>query len=451
MESHDSLKEEESLRQPGSRILFRLFLCILIIAAGVIGMKKISSVKKPPSEIKASEKSVRVETMEATPENVPVFITGYGDVKIVDAVRIAPEVSGKVLEIHPAMEVGEVVSRGDLLFRIDPSNYEFRRDQAQALMLQQEKIIDRLEKELAGAETRLKTLERNKELARREFERANRLFTESKVGAKSNVESAERAYNLAVDQVDQLKQAIEIYPIRIAEAEQAMASAGAGLKSAEKDLARCVATAPFKGRIKETSLEKGQYVTPGTPLITLADDSLLEIHVPIDSTDARKWLRFQEHDDIRSAWFAKPDPSPCKIQWTENMDGHVWGGRLHRVVSFDRRTRTMTMAVRINAVGALTGGGLPLVEGMFCSVRIPGKFMRNVVRVPRWAVGFDNTVYVARNGRLKTASVKVARIQGGEAFIESGVSPGDQLIVTRLVNPLENTLLEIKPADESSS
>jgi hypothetical protein len=94
---------------------------------------------------------------------------------------------------------------------------------------------------------------------------------------------------------------------------------------------------------------------------------------------------------------------------------------------------------------------MPLVEGMFCLVEIPGKIMPGVVALPRWAVSFDNTVYVARANRLKTLPVRVARIQGEQAFVAEGLADGEQVIVTRLVDPLENSLLSIKSVSENNA
>jgi hypothetical protein len=87
---------------------------------------------------------------------------------------------------------------------------------------------------------------------------------------------------------------------------------------------------------------------------------------------------------------------------------------------------------------------LPLVEGMFCTVDIPGWTMRDVYRLPRQAVSFENKVYLVNaNNRLETADVRVERIEGDYVYIGQGLNPGDTVILTRLIDPLENTLLEI--------
>jgi multidrug efflux pump subunit AcrA (membrane-fusion protein) len=86
---------------------------------------------------------------------------------------------------------------------------------------------------------------------------------------------------------------------------------------------------------------------------------------------------------------------------------------------------------------------LPLVEGMFCFVEIPGRTLDGVFRLPRWAVSFKNTVYASVNGRLATVPVEVARTEGEEAFVSEGLKSGDVVITNRLIDPLENSRLEV--------
>jgi multidrug efflux pump subunit AcrA (membrane-fusion protein) len=77
-------------------------------------------------------------------------------------------------------------------------------------------------------------------------------------------------------------------------------------------------------------------------------------------------------------------------------------------------------------------------------VEIPGKSLKNVVKLPRWAVSYENTVYMSVDGRLKTVPVEVARLDSDNAYISGGINPGDLVVTTRLVSPLENSLLTIQ-------
>jgi len=106
------------------------------------------------------------------------------------------------------------------------------------------------------------------------------------------------------------------------------------------------------------------------------------------------------------------------------------------------------VAVRIPESKSVANGDhrLPLVEGMFCEVAIPGRTMEQCYRIPRSAVTFEETVYVIRDGRLVTVPVDVGHEEAGFAYVTGGLEPGAEVILTRLVNPLENALVEVEPA-----
>jgi RND family efflux transporter MFP subunit len=428
------------------QILLRVIVCVLILFIGITGMLALAHLKKPPAEARYEERPIQVEAMEAISVDIPVMITGYGQVSPLDEVLISSEIPGIILSVHHRLEPGEIIPEGDLLFEINPADYEAALQDAKALVDKWNQQILFLEKKSALDEQRLKNLVRNQKLAHEQYGRLRKLFEQEQVGTRANVDSAEQAYNIARDQADQMAQAVALYPIQIKEAKSSLNSALASLSIAETNRKRCRVYAPFKGRIKDVSVKQGQYVTPGSPIVTLADDSVLEIQVPVDSRDARQWLKFDNnfsHEDI--AWFSGLKPVLCEIRWTEDTSGHKWTGNLHRVVKFDQQTRMIHLAIRVNASQSMSirENKLPLVEGMFCSVTIPGKVLNNVFVIPRWAVGFDNTLYVSMDNRLKTVPVEVARVQGDTTLVTSGIKKGDIVITTRLVNPLENSLLNI--------
>ncbi len=440
-----TLNDSPKPKKPMLNILIRVGICSLVLVLGLLGMSRLASLKKPPAEAKRTERPLRVAVVKAVPEDIAVNISGYGEVKALNTVSLSPEVAGRIVAIHPRLETGEQIHSGEVLFKIDPANYHTAVLEAEAAVSQGKVTIARLQKQQSIDTARLENIKRNRDLAEADFKRVRQLFQRDKVGTRAGVERAEQAYNAALDQADQLGQAVSLYPLRIDEARSAHAAASARLELARTNLARCTVKAPFNGRIKQVAVEKDQYVNPGAMAITLADDSQLEIQVPLDSRDARQWLRFSRQEPASpSAWFGKLDPQSCRIHWTEQADRQHWIGQLHRVVRFDPQTRTVTIAVRINARDAapLDTGSLPLVEGMFCRVDIPGRTLTHVVRLPRWAVSYEGKVFVVRDKRLKTIRVKVDHTDGDYSFVSGGITSGDIVITTRLIDPLENSLVE---------
>jgi RND family efflux transporter MFP subunit len=436
----------ENESKPKNRILFRVIMVSAIIFAGIVIAGGFMALRKSPPQMPIPEPTLQVEVLEARPENIPVSITGYGEVKSLNIVSIAPEVSGKVVKIHPRLETGEVIEKGEVIFQIDPRDYEAAYIEARATVTQMESSLERMKRQYEIDRERLKTIQRTCELSKQQYERVKRLFEEDKVGTQSGVDQAEQTFNNATDQQEQMAKAVELYPLQIKETESNLLSAKSRMETAKIRLERCTVTASFQGRIKSVSIEEGQYVSPGMSVITLADDSVLEIQVPLDSRDANKWLPFDDHSNNTSnAWVKGLKKVKCNVRWTESTSPEYWEGTLDRVVKFDEQTRTVTVAIRIEGAEALSinHGSLPLIEGMFCSVQIPGKMLEDVYRVPRWAVSFENTVYVAIDSKLKTVPVEIARSQGEEAYVSDGLRPGDRVIITRLIDPMENTKLVI--------
>ncbi|MBT7890947.1 MAG: HlyD family efflux transporter periplasmic adaptor subunit [Deltaproteobacteria bacterium] len=428
-----------------ARVGFRLLVAVDVLLFGVVGMNILARMKVPPAEVQQPKPVIRVEAKKVQPENIQVYITGYGSVKALKSVRVAPAVAGKIIKVHSQLVAGRFLEQDEILFEIDKRDYLSAYKDARANLSQIANSIERLQLEQKTATARLKTLSRNRDLVKAEFESLSQLYQKSKIGTRSQVDAAERSYNAAMDQLVQMQQAVDIYPLQIKDMGFRLESAKAGVFRTSTNLKRSSVRAPFSGRIKDVSLEVGQYVAPGQGLIQLVDDTTLEIDVPIDSSDARKWLKFSDQSDSQSnIWFSALQQSPVRIQWTEDATGHTWQGSLHRIKKYDQQTRTLILVVRANNKATVTKKGiLPLVEGMFCSVIIPGKIMRQVYRLPRWAVGVNNTVFLSDNGRLKTVPVTVSRIQADEVFVSGGLTTDDNVITTRLINPLENSLLEI--------
>lgn len=442
--------------------LLKIVICLLLGVIGIGGFKSLQSMKQPPVQVKKQEPKVPVEAMAITFQNVESSLAGFGTAHALNKVAITPEVSGMIVALHDCLEVGECIQAGEVLFKIDPRDYQASVAQARAAKESTEAQLEQLQRSETSDRKRLQTLVRSRDLAEREWQRVKDLFEKNQVGSQSRVDQSEQAYNTAVDALDRLSLATALYPARIREVQASLARAEAQLALAETRLQRCTVTAPFTARLEAVRLEAGQVVSPGSPVLTLADDSLLEIKVPLDGREVRQWLSFTEGSRA-TAWFDDVEPVDCRIFWTEDPERGSWAGRLHRIVRVKNETRTVTAAIRIPADQARHAGrGLPLVEGMFCRVEIPGRPLEGVARLPQHAVTLSNQVYVAQKDpkaqwRLGTVDVTVARKEGDHAYVSKGLLPGQTVITTRLVDPLEGTLLELpevladRPSTETDS
>jgi hypothetical protein len=407
-------------------------------------MKAFTAMKKPPQAALKKEHAMEVEVSRAVPETVRVTLTGFGVVQPLTSVTLSSEVSGVVTRTHPDLRKGRLLEAGEVLFVIDTRDYEAAVRSAGASVREKQGALDRLKIEFDLDARRMETLARTQDLALAEYRRVRRLLEENKVGNHSGVDQAEQAYNSAKDQKDRLEISLALYPAQIREAEARLGSAEAGLEKALTDLSRCTVRAPFPCRVTEVALEKGEYTVPGREMVSLADDTIREIRVSLDAGDAVRRLRFSG-ETPGAGWFSRPEPVVCQVAWSGAGDSPHWEGVLDRVVDFDRSSRTLLVAVRIDGrdPGSETPGRAPLVEDMFCTVRIPGRELQGVYRVPRWCVTTDNTLFLFEGGRLKTRSVTPVWSEGETIFLSEGLNPEDLVITTRLVNPLENTRVTV--------
>ncbi|MBW2220121.1 MAG: efflux RND transporter periplasmic adaptor subunit, partial [Deltaproteobacteria bacterium] len=101
--------------QKGKKVVFRIVICALVLFVGLVGMKVLGSLKKPPAEAEITEPALKVEVVRAEKKDYPIFINVYGEVKALNIVNIAPEISGKIIKVHPRLEAGEIIKKGETL------------------------------------------------------------------------------------------------------------------------------------------------------------------------------------------------------------------------------------------------------------------------------------------------------------------------------------------------
>ncbi|MCK5861613.1 MAG: biotin/lipoyl-binding protein [Candidatus Hydrogenedentes bacterium] len=440
----DNLTEVTEYMHGKHKLIVRIFLSMAILLLGVMAWWGLGALRKAPMPAEIPPPRLKVDVKALRLEEVPVSIFGYGNVKALDSLALTPKVAGEVVYLHPNLEVGNVIEKGELLYRIDQRDYLAAQKQAKAQVERLELTIKLLKRQFEQMGSRIATVRRTRDIALEEFKIDVELLEKKDVGSQSMVNLSEISYQKAHDAFEQVEQAMELFPMRIHEAEIGLEAAKAASEMVALSLERTEEYAPFTARVQHKQIEVGQAVAPGIIVLLLANDSALELSVSIDSRDAKSWLPFRTRNESKPLnWFGEVEPVKCKIKWTEDSDSYEWTGILDRVERFDQSSRTVTVALRIeNDVNSPPSHGLPLVEGMYCSVEIPGTSISNVYRLPRWTVSYDGFVYIADGERLQRRAVNAIHTQGEETYVDEGLSPGDLIVVTRLVDPLPGILLE---------
>ncbi|MDK1373792.1 MULTISPECIES: HlyD family secretion protein [unclassified Sinorhizobium] len=195
-----------------------------------------------------------------------------------DVTPISPKISGYITEV--AIRDNQAVKTGDVLFRIDDSDYRARVDQASANVATRRALLETLGRQIefqravveqAGAA--LKAAEADAKRATREFERIHALNGHGWVSGASRDESeadhlrtvakiaeAQASVSAALRQTDVLES-------QRPQLEADIAAADAALRLAEIELASTVIRSPSDGWVGERQARVGQYVRPGTLLV----------------------------------------------------------------------------------------------------------------------------------------------------------------------------------------
>jgi len=208
---------------------------------------------------KKGGKPIAVTVEKAAIRTITQIVSATGKVYPETEVKLSPEVSGEIVEL-PVKE-GDVVKRGQLLFKINPQLSRTQVEQAQAALSAAKAASLRAKAE------QLRTAE--------EYRRAEQLFAQKLISeteylaAKTNAEIAKANAEAALFDVERLQ---------------------SQLKQAREQLSRTVVTSPINGTVTVLSAKLGERVVgsiqmAGTEILRVADLSVMEMRVDVNEND----------------------------------------------------------------------------------------------------------------------------------------------------------------------
>ncbi len=217
-------------------------------------------------EINVSTEKIELRTIVET-------ITANGKVRPQTEVKISPDVSGEIVELHVAE--GDQVERGQLLLKIEPDTYISMRDRAEA-------AVNSARAQLANAKARLAQVTAQFGQAESNYNRSRRLF-EQKTISDSEYENARSGYQVAQAEVEAARQSVQA-------AEYSVKSAMASLEEAEENLNRTIIFAPMSGTVSRLNVEQGERVVgtaqmAGTEMMRIANLNRMEVLVAVNEND----------------------------------------------------------------------------------------------------------------------------------------------------------------------
>lgn len=228
-----------------------IFLSIIVIVVALVIAKSAGLIGKVPLQ--------KVSIENPSERDIIEIISASGKVQPEIEVKIAPEVSGEIVEL-PVKE-GQYVERGELLVRIKPDTYVSMKERAEASLNSSKAQLLQVEAQLLQAE--------------QTYNRQKQLFEQKAISA-SEYETAEAAFN-------QLK-------AQKRTAEFNIKSSEASLKETDENLMKTTIYAPSSGTISKLNVEIGERVVgtaqmAGTEILRIADLSKMEVRADVNEND----------------------------------------------------------------------------------------------------------------------------------------------------------------------
>ena len=179
-------------------------------------------------------------------------------------VSVSPRVSGQIEDV--LIKDNQFVKEGDLVAVIDDADYVIRFEQADA-------NYEKIKFDQSYAKANFVAAESNIDLAKKDLERYRNLYEQGAV-SKQTFDSAQVKYDSAVASLTQAKQALLTDENGKTVADANLRTAKAARDKAELDLSYTKIYAPQSGTVSSRRVEKGMFVTAGSPLFTLVPEDV---------------------------------------------------------------------------------------------------------------------------------------------------------------------------------
>ncbi|AFL48667.1 multidrug efflux system membrane fusion protein [Sinorhizobium fredii] len=355
------------------------------------------------TEATAAPAAVPVSVAKAESRRITTWESFSGRLAAIERVEVRPRVGGAILSAH--FREGALVEKGDLLVTIDPDPFAA--------------AVERAEAEVAAAEARVA-------LARTELERARKLVTTSAI-PQSGVDQRLSAYD---------------------EAQANVRSAKAALRSARLDLQYTEVRAPIAGRVGRLEVTAGNLVSAGTasPILTTL--------VSIDPI----YASFNVNEEVVAAALAKLSASagtdsieriPVQIG-TAADEGTPISGHIQLI---NNEVDAATGTIRVRA--ALENPDGRLIPGQFVRIRIGDPAPAEKLVISDRAIGSDQdkkfVLVVGSDNKVEYRQVTLGPTADGMRIVESGLKPGESIVVNGLQRVRPGVVVAPQPAEQATA
>ncbi|WP_060989539.1 efflux RND transporter periplasmic adaptor subunit [Photobacterium leiognathi] len=388
-------------------VIVRRTLPLVIIAIFIALSVLLLNNKKRPEQQKAQVRTPVLEVIRIEKQDVQLSVDSYGVVEPKYKAEVVSEVVGSVNYISPDFAVGKFVSKGDLLARLDDSDYHADLAQAEASLAQAQA---KLKEEIARGKVAKKTLR---------------------------------------DVSPNKKTALGLREPQRKQEEANVKFAKAGVERAKRNLAKTEIRAPFDALVKMKNINMGSYLTQGKLIGELYGTETAEIRLPI-TPNSFSYL------DLNRLVSRKLN---IKAQYGDTQINH-WAAKLVRnegIIDKDNRMIYLIAEVddpynlksplgksSIKSISSLSTSSpslsLPVLQfGTFVTTTIQGKKVKDVIKLPRHVVRSEQVIVVDSQNKTQTRQVNVVRSDNENAYVIGGLEDGEFVSLIRSDSLIDGT------------
>lgn len=372
----------------------QIFIPIIVLAVGIGFFVLLSSMKKPPEEKAPVDNTPIVSVESIKVEPMTLKVTSYGVVRPKYETDLVAQVSGQIVELSDTFVRGGFVNEGELLARIDPSDYQAALIDAQA--------------NLASARASLETERAQGKVAEDEWKRIT--------------DAAPTELSLRKPQLAQ-----ELARVKAAEA---------SVLRAKRNLERTYIKAPYNALIESRSVGLGSFVTTGLPLGKVLGTSVAEVRLPV----ADNQIQFLTDSGNNAEVILKGEFAGQMQEWRATVvrsEGVVDNmSRMNYFVAAVQDPYALTTDDNNNEAKALRFGA-------YVNADILGQELAHAAAVPRYLVNNNQVATLDANTKLRYQTVNIVRQDGKNVIISDGLTDGDQIITSALDYPVDGMQLAL--------
>lgn len=383
----------------------------MVLAAALLAGCSAEPAQQPAAAAESQVKSVKVAPVAKKSIGEP--LEQVADISASVQMNIVTKVNGDVLEI--LKKRGDRVEKGDVLFRIDPTDLEIQKEKAQLSIASTQEQMSKARLDLVDGKQELKDGITKMESALKDAEKGyNKLRNDYDLGLvpKIQLEQAETQLNglrLDLEGMNRKLQNLE-NSNSLSQLEYGLKTADVSLRELDRGLSNTEVKATVSGVLTDLPVEIGMTLSPGIPAATVQQLDPVKIKAEL-TEEAAALVRGKQ--ELSFYVPGTVDKAKATVSYLADVIG--------------AQTKSYSLELTV------PNPDFKLKPGSKAQILLTEEQDQVVVTVPTLSVvreGGDTYVFVINGNAAEKRKVELGRLHETYQEVLSGVKEGDQLVIS---------------------